>query len=111
MRRIQPQMSSILRTDQTNSDSSRTRRPRDLKSMRHNCLAIWTAHNGMRGWCMESTEGYFERKFREIMLFNGCLASHAVVRRPVSTADAIETKLRLAATIRADQALRNWSAT
>jgi hypothetical protein len=60
---------------------------------------------------MESMDGYLERKFREIALLNDCLASPATLRRPVSAVDAIETKFRLAAAIKAEQVKRNWSAT
>jgi hypothetical protein len=56
-------------------------------------------------------DGYLERKFREIALLNDCLASPATLRRPVSAVDAIETKFRLAAAIKAEQVTRNWSAT
>ena len=60
---------------------------------------------------METLESYLDRKFREIALFNNCLASPFDLHRPASAGAAIEQKFRLAAAIKAEQALRSWGIT
>jgi hypothetical protein len=54
---------------------------------------------------------YLDRKFREIELLNGCLAAPFELRRPASAEAAIDLKLRLAAALKAEQALRSWEVT
>jgi len=60
---------------------------------------------------VETLESYLDRKFREIALFNNCLASPFDLHRPASAGAAIEQKFRLAAAIKAEQALRSWGVT
>ena len=60
---------------------------------------------------METIESYLDRKFREISLLNSCLASPLDLQRPASAGMAIEQKFRLAAAIKAERSLQNWSFT
>lgn len=60
---------------------------------------------------METTDAYLVRKYRELSLLNSCLAARLDLAKPVSPAMAIEQKFRLAAAIKAERLLQNWSHT
>jgi hypothetical protein len=60
---------------------------------------------------VETVETYLDRKFREIALFNSCLALPFDLHRPASAGAAIEQKFRLAAALKAQEALRSWGVT
>jgi len=60
---------------------------------------------------METLEAYLDRKEQELNLLNGFLASPLAIRRPVSAAEVISHKLQLAAAMKAEQALHDWSLT
>jgi hypothetical protein len=56
-------------------------------------------------------ECYLDRKHREISLLGGCLARPPELPKPASPEMAIEHKFRLAAAIKAERSLQNWSVT
>src|SRR5919202_2442571 len=60
---------------------------------------------------MESAEAYFERKYDEIRLIDGCLAAPRAPARPRSVEDVIEQKFRLGAALKAERALAGWADT
>jgi hypothetical protein len=60
---------------------------------------------------VETMECYLERKHREISLLNGCLECPLELQRSTSPEMAMAQKFRLAAAIKAERALQNWSIT
>src|SRR5262245_26580082 len=60
---------------------------------------------------METVESYLNRKREEISLLSSCLASPLKPPSPASVAAVIEHKFRLAAAIKAERSLQNWSIT
>jgi hypothetical protein len=60
---------------------------------------------------METLEAYLERKHEEVTLLNGCLGTPLELRHPVSVVDVIEQKFRLAAALKAEHALHDWTLT
>jgi hypothetical protein len=60
---------------------------------------------------METLEAYLDRKEQELNLLNSFLASPLAIRRPVSAAEVIRHKFQLAAAMKAEQALHDWSLT
>ena len=56
-------------------------------------------------------QGYLERKHREISLLNGCLKYRLELQKPAAPEMAIAQKFRLAAAIKAERTLQNWSIT
>src|SRR5215469_16119879 len=57
---------------------------------------------------MEPERAYFERKHREIGLISGCLSRPARHSRSRSIEAVIELKLRFAAQLKAEHAVRAW---
>jgi hypothetical protein len=60
---------------------------------------------------METVEAYFERKSDELGLFNSCLRTPLSLTHPRSLAEVIEYKFQLAAALKAELALGDWTAT
>src|SRR6185295_1321224 len=60
---------------------------------------------------METVESYLNRKQREISILSSCLASPPSLQKLASAAAVIEHKFRLAAAIKAERSLKNWSIT
>jgi hypothetical protein len=60
---------------------------------------------------METVDCYLDRKHREISLLAECLACPLELPKPTSPEMAIEQKFRLAAAIKAERSLQNWSVT
>jgi hypothetical protein len=60
---------------------------------------------------METMESYLERKYRELSLLGGCLASPLDLKPPDSVAAAIEQKFRLAGALKAERSLNAWAVT
>jgi hypothetical protein len=60
---------------------------------------------------VETIQCYLERKHREILLLNGCLKYRLELQKPTSPERAIAQKFRLAAAIKAERTLQNWSIT
>ena len=60
---------------------------------------------------METMESYLERKYQEISLLNGCLASPLDLRTPDSAGSAIAQKFRLAGALKAERSLKAWAVT
>lgn len=60
---------------------------------------------------METLEAYLDRKEQELNLLNSFLASPLAIQRPVSAVEAIKHKFQLAAALKAEQALHDWSLT
>jgi hypothetical protein len=64
----------------------------------------------MSAW-VESTESYFDRKYEELKLLNGCLRRPMSLFHPRSIGEVIESKFQLTASIRAEHELETWTAT
>ncbi|PSO31643.1 hypothetical protein [Bradyrhizobium sp. MOS002] len=60
---------------------------------------------------METSEAYLERKHGEIGLLNDCLRRPLHLARPQSVDEVVDCKFRLAAALRAENALQDWKAT
>jgi hypothetical protein len=60
---------------------------------------------------METLETYLDRKHEELTLLNGFLGTPLGLRPPVSVAEVIEQKFRLAAALKAEHALHDWALT
>jgi hypothetical protein len=60
---------------------------------------------------METLEAYLDRKEQELSLLNSFLASPLAIQRPASAVDVIKHKFQLAAAMKAEQALHDWSLT
>lgn len=60
---------------------------------------------------MESTDKYFERKDQEIHLLNSALRAPLKLRRAKSVHEIVEQKFQLAAALKAEHALADWSHT
>ena len=60
---------------------------------------------------METYEAYWGRKHEEIQLLNDFLEKPLTVRRPASIAEIVDQKFRLAATLKAEHALLDWTRT
>jgi hypothetical protein len=58
---------------------------------------------------METVDSYLNRKQREISVLSSCLVFPPDLQKPASAADVIEQKFRLAAAIKAERSLQNWS--
>lgn len=60
---------------------------------------------------VETESEYLQRKFWELDLLNGCLRQPLHLERPSSVAEVISLKFRLAAALRAEHELQDWTAT
>ena len=60
---------------------------------------------------METTEAYFARKHEELGLLNGCLRTPLSLTTPRSVAEVVRRKFQLAAALKAEHALDDWTAT
>jgi hypothetical protein len=60
---------------------------------------------------METLEAYLKRKHEEIVLLNGCLSQPLDLEFPRSVSAVIEQKFRLAAALKAQHALDDWTVT
>jgi hypothetical protein len=66
------------------------------------------------GWVqdvMETLEAYLIRKNEELGLLNSFLGSPLTIRRPASVAEVIDQKFRLAAALKAEHDLHDWTLT
>jgi hypothetical protein len=60
---------------------------------------------------MESSEAYLERKHQELRLLNDCLRNPLPLPCPRSLSEVIKHKFQLAAALKAEHALQDWTAT
>ncbi|MBR0850671.1 hypothetical protein JQ543_23220 [Bradyrhizobium diazoefficiens] len=60
---------------------------------------------------MEALEDYLDRKHQELELLNAALAKPSKLRRPGSVVEAIRQKFQLAAALKAEHALHEWTLT
>jgi hypothetical protein len=60
---------------------------------------------------METIEAYLARKFDELKLLNSFLSNPAAIRPPRSVHEVIERKFQLAAALKAEHTLQDWSLT
>lgn len=60
---------------------------------------------------METVEAYFDRKFVELGLLNDCLKAPRSLTRPRTVAEVVQQKFHLAAALKAEHALADWTET
>jgi hypothetical protein len=60
---------------------------------------------------METVEAYLTRKNEELGLLNSFLGNPLTIRRPASVAEVIDQKFRLAAALKAEHDLHDWTLT